>query len=106
MKIGGRVGFDYLEELERNFKSIDFPIELALPWRYEYWLKIENQIDEVIEFFKDGPIEILSIHATQGKIFDKRFLRWGNLTLKIAKGLDIQDVTIHPNNSRKNRECF
>lgn len=29
LKIGGRVGFDRLQEMEPHFKSIDFPIELA-----------------------------------------------------------------------------
>lgn len=99
--IGGRVGFDRIEQLERHFRSIDFPIELALPWRYqELWLPIEGRLDEVVEFFQGRELEILSIHATQGRITEKSFLSWGAKTLQLARRLGVQDVTIHPNHIR------
>jgi len=98
MKIGGRVGFARIDQLEERFRSIDFPIELALPWRYkELWLPIEKSIDQVIDFFRARSIEILTIHATQGPITDDAILRWGALTLRIARALGVNDVTIHPN---------
>ncbi len=99
LKIGGRVGFNSLTELERNFTSIDFPIELALPWRYrELWLPMEKDIEQVSGFFRGKDIDILSIHATQGRITEEAFLQWGRLTIELAKGLGVRDITIHPNN--------
>ncbi len=104
MKLGGRVGFAKVEQLEERFQSIDFPIELALPWQYrELWLPIEQNIDQVIDFFRARGIEILTIHATQGPITDDSFLRWGALTLRIARALGVDDITIHPNFVRGQR---
>ena len=104
-KIGGRVGFDRIEELEHRFCSIDFPIELALPWKYqELWLPIEEKVGRVIEFFKGRDIEILSIHATQGRITEEAFLRWGELTIEIAEALGAGNITVHPNNVKSQRE--
>jgi sugar phosphate isomerase/epimerase len=98
MRIGGRVGFNRIEELERNFGSIDFPIELALPWKYrDLWLPMEDRLDEVLVFLRERALTILSVHATQGKITEEEFLRWGRLTLEFAKSLGVEDVTVHPN---------
>lgn len=105
IKIGGRVGFDRIEDLETRFRSIDFPVELALPWKYkELWLPMEGRVDDMIAFFKKSSVEILSIHATQGRITEERFLRWGRLTLQIARELGVRDVTIHPNIAKRQRE--
>ena len=61
MRIGGRVGFDRVEDLEELFKSIDFPIELALPWKYrDLWLPVEGKVDKIIDFLKEKDIAILS----------------------------------------------
>ena len=50
MKIGGRVGFNKIVELETNFKSIDYSIELALPWKYQdLWLPLEDKIKQIID---------------------------------------------------------
>ena len=104
IRIGGRVGFDRIEQLESRFRSIDFPIELALPWRYrDLWLPMEDRAAEIIAFFKNSNIEILSMHATQGRITEERFLRWGRLTLQIARDLGVRDVTIHPNIVKRQR---
>ena len=106
MRIGGRVGFAKIENLERTFRSIDFPIELALPWKYQdLWLPIEDKIGQVIDFFKSKDLEILSIHATQGRITDEAFLKWGKLTLDIARSLGVHDVVLHPN-SVKNQKSW
>lgn len=99
MKIGGRVGFDRVEDLEELFKSIDFPIELALPWKYrDLWLPVEGKVNQIIDFLKEKDIAILSIHAPQGKITEDSFLRWGQLTIEIAQSLGVDNITIHPNN--------
>lgn len=104
MKIGGRVSFDRIEELERNFAGIDFPIELALPWRYiKFWLEAEDRIDEIISFFGKRKLDILSIHATQGRISEPSFLKWGSDTIRIAEALNCRDITVHPNIDKKNK---
>jgi len=106
MNIGGRVGFDRIEDLEKNFRNIDFPIELALPWRYtELWLPMQGCLDRVASYFKKSPIRILSIHATQGNISDDAFLVWGRQTVEFARELGVQDITIHPGNCRSRREA-
>jgi len=98
IRIGGRAGFDRLEQLDVHFRSIGFPIELALPWKYkELWLPMEDRIDEVVDFFRGRDIEILSLHATQGRITEESFLSWGSKTLQVARKLGVRDVTIHPN---------
>ncbi len=98
MKIGGRVEFNTIEELEKIFKTVDFPIELALPSRYsDLWLSIEDEIEQVIGFFKKKDIKIFSIHSTQGRITEEPFLKWGKLTIDIANELGVNDITIHPN---------
>ncbi len=89
--------------LNRNFSGIDFPIELALPYRYkDMWLPIKNKLHEIIEFFKAKKITILSIHAAQGKITEPEFLTWGIETLSFADELGVKLITIHPNRVRKN----
>lgn len=104
MKIGGRVGFERLDELARNFSGIDFPIELALPWRYlELWKPMEHRLDEVKTFFKESGLNILSIHATQGRISEDSFLDWGRKTLELARYLGIRDITLHPDNRKTRR---
>ncbi|MDW7762041.1 MAG: hypothetical protein SCM96_15550 [Acidobacteriota bacterium] len=106
MKIGGRVGFDRIEDLEKNFRNIDFPIELALPWRYtELWLPMADSLAGVISFLMASTIRILSIHATQGNISDEAFLFWGRQTVELARELGVQDITIHPGNCRSRREA-
>jgi sugar phosphate isomerase/epimerase len=105
IRIGGRAGFERLEQLDERFRSIDFPIELALPWRYEaLWLPMEDRIDEVVDFFQNRDIEILSLHATQGRITEESFLSWGRTTLELAGKLGVPDVTIHPNRVQNQKE--
>ena len=104
MKIGGRVGFDRVEDLEELFRSIEFPIELALPWKYrDLWLPVEDKVNQIIDFFKEKDIAILSIHAPQGKITEDSFLRWGKLTIDIAQSLGVDNITVHPNNVKGKR---
>lgn len=104
IRIAGRVGFERIEDLENRFKGIDFPIELALPWRYEdLWLPMKNRLNEVMDFFLKSKLEIRSIHATQGKISDEAFLIWGKESLEFAEALNIKHVTVHPNQVKSNR---
>jgi len=105
MKIGGRVGFDKIEDLERVFRSVDFPFELALPWKYrELWLPLEERTEEIIDFFRGRKLDILSIHATQGRITEESFLVWGEKTVEIALALGVKSVTVHPNEVKDNRD--
>jgi sugar phosphate isomerase/epimerase len=105
IRIGGRVGFDRIDQLEERFRAIDFPIELALPWNYrDMWTPMEKHLDHVIHFFKERDIEILTLHGTQGRLAEEDFLRWGKLTLKIAAELDVNCVTVHPENVKRYRD--
>ena len=52
IKIGARVGFEKIEDMEKCFEKIDFPFELALPWRYkDLWLPMENRLQEALKYF-------------------------------------------------------
>ena len=35
--ISGRIGFGSIDEIEERIQNVDFPIELALPHRYDWW---------------------------------------------------------------------
>ena len=79
-RIGGRVGFDSMEQLDKRFRSIDFPVELAIPWKYDdLWLAMEHRVEEVADFFQDRDIEILSIHVPREPITEESFLSWVEL---------------------------
>lgn len=103
MKVGGRVGFNKFEDIKLVYQNMEFPIELALPWKYEeLWLPYESQLSQTEEYFRNSGIQILSIHATQGKITKESFLGWGAKTSQFANDLNIQIITIHPDRVRKN----
>jgi len=105
IKIGGRVDFEKFEELESRFRYIDFPFELALPWRYKkLWLPIEQKLEEIQKFFKSKDLNIIFLHATQGRISEESFLEWGKKTLDFADELNLKYVTIHPNQRKTRRE--
>ena len=98
IQIGGRVGFSTFDEIQTCFEKVDFPIELALPWKYrELWLPIESKLNAILDFFKNSKLDIHSIHATQGRITDSAFMDWGYKTLQFADALNVKWVTIHPN---------
>jgi len=102
MRIGARVSFDRVDQLEERYKDVDFPIELALPWKYyQLWLPMETSLGRVLEFFQNAGLNILSIHATQGYITEDNFQDWGKKTIEFAESLGVQNITVHPNKLRQ-----
>jgi len=104
IRVGGRVGFNKIEEIHERFRDVDFPIELALPWRYELWKQVEPKFDEMLECLDSLDFEVLSVHATQGWISKDTFLSWGPKTCQLADRFGGRAITVHPNRAKKPRE--
>ena len=104
IQVGGRVGFNEVQEIPERFRDVDFPVELALPWRYELWETAQAQFDHMLESLGSLSLNVISVHATQGWISKDSFLEWGLKTCHLAGRLDAETVTVHPNRSKKPRE--
>ncbi len=102
--VGSRVGFSEVREILERFRGVDFPVELALPWRYELWEPAEAQFDHMLESLEALSLNVISVHATQGWISKDSFLEWGPKTCHLAERLGAETVTVHPNRSKKPRE--
>jgi len=35
IEVAARTGFEAVDEIHERFRGVDFPVEFALPWRYE-----------------------------------------------------------------------
>jgi len=104
MRIGARVSFDTIDQLDERYSNIDYPIELALPWKYyQLWLPLETSLGRVLEFFLNAGLDILSIHATQGYITEDNFQDWGKKTIEFAEGLGVKNITVHPNKLKQKK---
>lgn len=103
MNIGARVSFDRLEDLEPHFKGVDFPFELALPYRVGDFLSIADRMDEVKNFVLALRTGALSVHAPQGNLMADDYHRWAGPAMGLADTLGAESVTFHPNRSRKKR---
>ena len=67
IKIGARVGFEKIEDMEKCFEKIDFPFELALPWRYkDLWLPMENRLQEAFNGLDWGPVYLIMFSIQNG----------------------------------------
>ena len=103
MQPGVRVSFDRLEELEPHFKGVDFPVELALPYRVRDFLPIADRIPEVKEFIIRSGIQVLSIHAAQGNLAADDHIRWARPAIRLANELGARSVTFHPSQMKTQR---
>lgn len=103
MRLGARVGFDSWEELETHFRGVDFPIELALPYRVGDFLPIADRMDAVRDFLATRRIEVLSVHAAQGNLLLDAYRDWAEPAIKLADSLKANCVTFHPNQSQSLR---
>ena len=105
MKIGGRVGFFTVEELPWKFRVVDFPVELALPWRHKVlWDSIANRMDQVVAFCHDQRLDVLTIYSAQGRLNDDEFLEWGESTIELADLLEVEAISLHPNMVRRKQD--
>jgi len=96
MRIGARAGFDRMEELEPHFAGVDFPIELAVPYRVGDFLQVAGRMEEVRDFVRRKGIEVLSLHAAQGNLVKTDHLSWAQPALWLADQLGARSVTFHP----------
>jgi sugar phosphate isomerase/epimerase len=103
MKLGIRASFDRLDELEHRFKGVDFPVELALPYRVGDFLSVVDRMEEIKTFIVTLQLEVLSIHATQGDLAADDYERWAKPAMELADAVKAKSVTFHPGKSRKNR---
>jgi len=97
MRIGARVGFDRMEELEPHFVGVDFPVELAVPYRVADFLQIAGRMEEVRDFVRQKGIEVLSLHAAQGNLVKTDHPSWARPAVWLAEELGARSVTFHPN---------
>ena len=102
--VSARVGFACVNNIAERLNGVDFPIELALPYRYDWWQEAVVQFDEMMVALESANVNVCSVHATQANISDERFLNWGWQTIEIAERLGAKTITVHPNRSRKSRE--
>jgi hypothetical protein len=103
MRLGARVGFNSMEELGPHFEGVDFPVELALPYKVGDFLKIAGRMPEVRDFILTKGVEVLSVHATQGNLFEDRYRRWAGPAMALADQLGASSVTFHPNQAKSQR---
>ncbi len=105
--VSARVGFQAIHQIDERLKGVSFPIELALPSRYEWWKEAAISLDGMIERLKSKNIVYSTIHATHAKINNDDFLAWGRQTIKIAEAVGAKTITVHPNRvSKKNKIDF
>ncbi len=102
--VSARVSFAAIHQIHERLEDVTFPIELALPYRYQWWKEAALELKTIIENLKSKDIVYATIHATQAKINDDDFLLWGAQTIEIAEALDAKIITVHPNRiSKKNK---
>jgi len=103
MRLGARVSFDRLDELDAHLDGVDFPVELALPHRLDDFLPVAERMGEVREAVNARGVEVLSVHATQGRLSEDGHLRWARPALRLADELGASAVTFHPERDRRDR---
>jgi sugar phosphate isomerase/epimerase len=103
MNLGARASFDRFDQLEEHYRDVDFPIELALPYRVGDFLAMASRMAEVRDYIRDSGIQVLSVHATQGNLIADDHERWTRPAMELADELGAGSVTFHPNRSKKQR---
>jgi len=106
IRVSARVGFEKVEEIAARLHGIDFPIELALPWRYTLWQEAIGLEEQMFNLLWRVNLSIPSVHSTQGKISDSEFLSWGRKTCELAEQLGAAVITVHPNRAKSNRSDY
>ena len=104
--VAARAGFETVDEIHDRLHGVDFPIELALPWRYALWEAAMPRWDEMVRALEQQDLDIVSVHATQGRISDGAFLKWGRMTCELAEHLGAGVVTVHPNRAKSGKGNF
>lgn len=58
--ISCRIGFEAVHEIAPRLKRVDFPIELALPWRYAMWQAAESRFEEMAASLASTNVDVRS----------------------------------------------
>lgn len=95
--VSARVGFEAVHQIADHMQGVGFPIELALPHRYEGWKDAVLKWEQMLSTLEKVNILVNTVHATHGKINDDAFLEWGRETIKIAGLFRAKAITVHPN---------
>jgi len=103
IRLGARLGFSNLAELENIISEVDFSVELALPHLTSDFARVADRIPDIRDTVKAAGIEVLSVHAPQGDLAAEDYRTWAEPTLWLAKQLGAKSVTLHPPNARKQR---
>ena len=98
--VSARAGFAAVHQIADRLRGVQFPIELALPHRYDSWQEAAARFDEMILALQESRVEISTIHATQARITERDFLRWGRQTIEIAERFGAKAITVHPNRTK------
>jgi len=101
--VGARVSFAAIHQIPDRLRNTEFPIELALPFRYAWWKEAAKRLDEMLTPLGSAGLVVPTIHATQARISEDDFLTWGRQTIQIAEHLGAETITVHPNRARKDR---
>ena len=104
MKLGSRVSFSRIEDLEPHLEGVDFPIELGLPYRVDRFLPVAGRMEEVRNVLQDRGIEVQSLHAPQGNLALDGWQDWARPTMWLADELGAHSVTFHPGRTRSRRQ--
>jgi sugar phosphate isomerase/epimerase len=93
------VGFTTYDQDLKGLTGI--PIELALPYKLEEYLKGRGKLEALTAFVRDAGIICPSVHATQGRLTDDHFMSWAGETVRFAEAVGAGVVVFHPENTRK-----
>jgi sugar phosphate isomerase/epimerase len=74
------------------------PIELALPYKLEEYLKGTGNLGALAAFVKNAGISCPSVHAPQGRLTDDNFLFWARDVVLFAETVGALSLVFHPEN--------
>lgn len=87
-------------ELTDFRKSLDglkgIPIELALPYKTEEYLKTRQALPELVRHITKKGIRCQSVHAPQGAIADNSFMSWAPEVAQFTMDSGARVVVFHP----------
>lgn len=75
--MSAHVSFAAVQQIAERMQGVDFPIKLALPHRYDDCKQAWSKSEEMLGALKKADVTIATVHATQAKINDEYFLKWG-----------------------------
>jgi sugar phosphate isomerase/epimerase len=90
--------------LASYLEGVSFPVELALPHRVVDFLPIAGRMAEIRDVVRGRGIEVLSVHAPQGRLADDGYEAWANPAMWLADELGAGSVTFHPQQAKSGRE--